>query len=228
MTIDSAVGTSSATKIVVTVDNVASSITADDLIEIINAVVFAFEFSASTAQDALKQVYNSKSPSRESRFRESIRVRRMGYGSPVQIVIDLKPVIDFLTNGGYLIFLGVLAKIFVDGTTSWKNLQEVTNTRRKNKLLRDRMKRARNANTRILAEPTGEELRRLAEEEKAAMLKLLEPLVREVLTDMPTEMEVRGSQRVLIEAEGFVVRNINAAARAAEALEDKNVSYKLE
>lgn len=164
------VGSRTATEMKLSADG-AGLLPTREVIDHLLAVNFVLELStemalASTTEiRADRQAIMSVVP-----IEQMLRARRIRYGSPLQLVIDLPALLDFLESTGLILFLALAGKAFATSSEGWKNIEEAA------KLRGDR-KRSRH-----VANPTGGEVsvvRRNGDEPRLAQAAvLIEPLIR--------------------------------------------------
>lgn len=74
---------------------------------------------------------------------EAVRISRLQYGSPLQIVVDLTAISDFLKSVGPVGFSVIAYKLLTKGPEAWKSLEEALTLHAERKAARRAARRAK-------------------------------------------------------------------------------------
>lgn len=137
------------------------------------------------------------------RSTEALRIRRLHYGSPIELDVALGGVISFIQSGGLLILLPLLGKFFIDSATAWKIVQEGRILKVQADRERAAFKALQKAPSQGVEEQATAKVLELSSRAKAQRSdELIEEGMRELLSDLGREVGVPVSRTTL----GKVIR----------------------
>ncbi|GAA5032536.1 hypothetical protein ACFQRL_04390 [Microbacterium fluvii] len=182
------VATRTATELVFVVHDTDAGLPAREFLAIIESINFAIEFSGHLAEVAAPPAQPTRWEG-DKQLADHVRIRRLRYGSPIEIVLDLQPLMNFLTNGGWLVFLGLVTKVFSQGATGWKTLEEAIELRRKSKSIRAKNKRLEDRRSPSATRDARLSLAQAEAEQARAMSAFITPLIEEAVARVASQQD---------------------------------------
>lgn len=219
------VGTSTATAIILSIEDLPPQMPAASLVDNICSLVFMAELSIYVASASTKSpAAEPKAPAAE--LEGVVRVQRLHYGSPIQIVIDLAPIVHFVQDAGIVAVMAVLMKLSKDGSEVWKNLEEAAAARRARRNIQKGYVPAGNWRTRRL------EAQRLEEVESDSFNAALEAVVSAAAQALQETGKIKNtdhaSERMRSAGRIFLEYSEEATHEAAKTLRKATIEVELD
>jgi hypothetical protein len=222
-----------ATQLVFTVEDLPRDLPARFFIAHLMSLIVSIELAIAVA---CEEDRDRKGPTPLGPTSDLIRVRSLKYGSPVELVVDLEPIMEFLSTAGWIAFLALLTKLFSDVGSIWKTFEEAGKARLERQKLRLELKLLKeNRSARAgQYDPLPEfdrEIARLNKKAEDTISEAIASLVEAVSSSLPESMNVGERARIRIGAQIAARRYINGhdeeVTVAGESLRGKHIRIDL-
>lgn len=208
----SATAKRTATELVVAMD-LPQALSARQVIAQIEAINFGIELCgaiAHPAEKALIRVLQSQPVAMyPATFPEVVQINRLHYGSPLELMIDLPSLIEFLGDVGIIAFTALITKAFTQSSEGWKNLEEAMVLRRERKAAKRPARRA------SLSEGSG-------------VKGFLEPLIQALVDELAENNQKVNTDQARAAGRRYIEYHEEEAHEAGKILKSKTITIDFE